>query len=371
MLSSENKSAYMGGEFGLSIDDFLRPEIKANFNYPEKKNQLYLDTGRSAIYIALLSIIEEGGKREAWLPRYCCKSVLLPFIKLGFKLKFYSLGGDLKSPNSLPAKLDGETFFFIHYFGKRNQVILDYLEKLKNKQVFFVIEDCVQALLNSNLGTHDFIVYSYRKYLPQPDGALLSSDFPLCSDSLLPANEAFVSQRMIGKLIRDEGDEGLFLDLFTRAEEIIDNCSCPRDMSCLSHYLLDRTDSALIARKRRDNFLYLLQALKQHKLDFDLIHPFFDSLEHDEVPLGLPVVINSAYRDRLRDFLISQQIYCPVHWSLEAEESISWKDELELSRSLLTLPLDQRLDYSGLDYLAERLSLFLKRTRGRFCCSLT
>jgi hypothetical protein len=202
------------------------------------------------------------------------------------------------------------------------------------------------------------VVYSYRKFFPQPDGALLASDFPLDSDTLAPADEAFVSRRLIGKLIRGEGDADLSLSLFARAEEIIDSSICPREMSCLSHYLLARTDFAAIARKRRANYFYLVHALKQVALEYDLIHPLFNSLEDNEVPLGLPVVINPVYRNRLRNFLISQQVYCPVHWPLEAEESISWKDELELSRSLLTLPLDQRLDYAALDYLVERLSQF-------------
>ncbi len=350
----------LGGEFELSVQDFLGPIITTNSYCPRKKNHLYLDTGRSAIYIALLSIIKKGGKREAWLPRYCCKSVLLPFIKLRFKLKFYSLGGDLKSPISLPKKLEGETFFFIHYFGKRNQVILDYLDEMKNQQDFFVIEDCVQALLNSQVGTHDYVVYSYRKFFPQPDGALLASDFPVDIEMLAPADDAFVSRRLIGKLIREEGDADLFLNLFARAEEIIDSSICPRKMSCLSHYLLARTDFAAIARKRRGNFFYLLQSLKQVSLEYDLIHPLFDFLEDNEVPLGLPVVIDPVYRDGLRNFLISEQIYCPIHWPLEAEESISWKDEQELSRSLLTLPLDQRLDYAALDYLVDRLFQFFR-----------
>jgi len=364
-LNSGIRTEYrLGGEFGLTVDDFLKPEIKIDMDHPKKKNCLYLDTGRSAIYMALLSIIRQGGKREAWLPRYCCKSVLLPFEKLGFKLNFYSLGSDLKSPSKLPPKLDGETFFLIHYFGKRNQVILDYLEQMRRQQHFFVIEDCVQALLNNKVGTCDYVLYSFRKFFPQPDGALLISDFPLDSKSLSPANEAFVSRRLIGKLMRDEGYTRSFLGLFAQAEEIIDSSICPREMSYLSQYLLNRTDSTAIARKRRGNFLYLLQSLQQQRLDFDLIHPLFDSLEIDEVPLGLPVVVNQYYRDKLRDFLISQQVYCPVHWPLEGEESATWEEEMLLSRSLLTLPIDQRIDSYALVYLIDKISDFFRNVSG-------
>jgi len=365
MLNSKVRTEYrLGGEFGLTVDDFLRSEIRSNIEHPRKRNYLYLDTGRSAIYVALLSIIAEGGKREAWLPRYCCKSVLLPFEKLGLKLNFYSLGSDLQSPADLPIRLDGEIFFFIHYFGKSNRTILDYLEKMKRQQYFFVIEDCVQALLNSQVGSYDYVVYSYRKFFPQPDGALLASDFPIDSYTLAPANEAFVSRKLIGKLIRGEADAEQFLNLFAHAEELIDHLVCPREMSCLSHYLLLRTDFQNIACQRRANFFYLAEELKQLALEYDLIHPLFDSLEDHEVPLGLPVVINPFYRDRLRDFLSSQQLYCPIHWALTREESWTWEAELLLSRSLITLPIDQRIDTSALVYLIDKISDFFKRVSG-------
>lgn len=350
----------LGGELELAGEDFLEPQI-IDSNYLQKKHHLFLDTGRSAIYIALQSVIQQGGKREAWLPRYCCKSILLPFKQLGFKLKYYSLGIDLQSPEDLPEKMDGEVFLFIHYFGKRNQVILNYLERMKRQQHFFVIEDCVQSLLNKEIGTHDFAVYSYRKFFPQPDGALLTSDFSLANENILPANETFVSQRLIGKLIRNKGVEGLYLDLFAKSEEIIDNSICPREMSYLSQYLLDRTDPVAIAAKRRDNFFYLTQLLQTRAFDYNLIHPLFDSIENGEVPLGMPVVITPAYRDKIRDFLIILQVYCPIHWPIDTNEAGSWKNELQLSRSLLTLPLDQRIDRYALQYLVGKISSFFER----------
>ncbi|MDH7478540.1 MAG: hypothetical protein QHH02_00845 [Syntrophomonadaceae bacterium] len=350
----------IGGEFSLGADDFLKPETNVGVLRPDKKNHLFLDTGRSAIYVALLSIIQQGGKKEAWLPRYCCQSVLQPFQALGYKINYYSLGIDLKTPSDLPSKLDGETFFFIHYFGKRNRNILNYLARMKKEFRFFVIEDCVQALLNRNLGTHDFVVNSYRKFLPQPDGALLASDLPLAGHCLQPADETFVSSRLIGKLIRPWRNDELCLDLFSQAERIIDNFGGPREMSYLSRFLLTRTDILSIAEKRRDNFFYLLGALNSLAIDHDLIHPLFDSLEVEEVPLGLPVVVNPNYRDKLRIFLKSHKIYCPIHWPLKIEKSASWENELLLSCSLLTLPLDQRLDHSALDYLVEKIHGFVR-----------
>ena len=130
----------IGGEFGLTPADFLQPERDDRLLQPRKRHYIYLDTGRSAIYAALLAIIHRGGRKGAWLPRYCCRSVLLPFELLGFRMDFDSTGGDLNSPSGLPARLDGETFLLIHYFGFRNRALSGYLDEMKQRHSFFVVE---------------------------------------------------------------------------------------------------------------------------------------------------------------------------------------------------------------------------------------
>lgn len=347
----------IGGELSLSANDFLKPKLQQP-DILRKKNHLHLDTGRSAIYVALVNIVRLGGKREAWLPGYCCPSVLVPFNALGFKLHFYFMGTNLDSPSGLPSRLNGQTFFFIHYFGKTNRAILNYLEQMKLQYRFFIIEDCVHALFNPNLGACDFAVYSYRKFLPQPDGALLLSKFPITTGSLAPADEAFFSRRLIAKLIRNSAEEELYLSMLKQAEETIDGLPCPRKMSLVSRFLLARTDGADIARRRRSNFQYLQDSLKQLAYDYELIHPLFTSLSPGEVPLGLPVVVDPAYRDKLRAFLSSKHIYCPVHWPLDTGELPVREGEARLSRSLLTLPIDQTLAEPELDYLLGQISRF-------------
>lgn len=359
MISNLNKNEFpIGGELGLTVADFLKPVANTGSHLPGKKNHLYLDNGRSAIYLALLSIINRGGKREAWLPCYCCPSIIAPFRQLGFRLKFYSLGRSLTIPASLPDKMQGETFLFIHYFGKVNRVLLDYLQQMKKEQEFFVIEDCVQALLNPEVGSYDYAVYSCRKFLPQPDGALLASDFSLDRSQIEPADEAFISRKMIAKLIRPFDDEKC-LDLSTQAEEFIDGSIRPRTMSFLSRYLLARTNAAEIAEKRRANFFYLRDLLNKPEEGIPLFL-LFDSLDEQEVPLGLPVLTNPGCRDALRNFLKSYSIYCPVHWPMDGAGPGGWKDEWYLSRNILTLPLDQRYDFTDLNFLCSKITEFFK-----------
>lgn len=351
----------IGGELTLSLNDFMQRPGASGFMPGLHKHQLLLDTGRAAIYLALLNILQRGGKKEAWLPAYCCSSVLLPFRRLGFKLHFYTMGRDLASPGALPLDLNDLTFVFIHYFGKRNRAIQHYLMHCKSHQNFFVIEDCVQALFTRELGNFDYAVYSLRKFLPLPDGALLASATPLSHTNLAPPDEGFVSRRLIGKLIREKVDNTGFLDLFAEAEAFIDKCPEPRAMSFLSRYLLARLDPSPITARRRANFNHLLYSLKKTSVP---IKPLFHKLEEGEVPLGLPIRLTPGLRNPLRSHLINHGIYCPVHWSLADASQASFPAEQLLSKSLLTLPLDQSLAPGQLDFTVEKIQQFFKSYSG-------
>jgi hypothetical protein len=350
----------IGGEFEIPYDLLLRPKVGDN-SIAKKRYSIRLDVARSAIFVALKEIVKRGGKPEAWLPRYCCESMLIPFDQMGFKINFYSMGDCLNRPYGLPERIDNSTFLFIHYFGKKNLPIIDWL--IGQGKRFFVIEDCVQACLNEGVGHYgDFAVYSFRKFFPQPDGALLASDNPI-DYKLAPPREEFISKKFLGKVIRQYGGESeVFLELFNTAEKLIDKKICPRNMSWLSSYIFERTDLVAAKNKRRANFSYMTGLLKSTRLSGGQIELLFDNIEKEEVPLGLPVKIKAGRRDELRRFLMSQNIFCAAHWPLkENGDHLVWKTEFELSKSILTLPIDQRLNKDSLEYMVDRLDLFFKR----------
>lgn len=221
----------------------------------------------------------------------------------------------------------------------------------------------MQASLNENVGNYgDFALYSYRKFLPQPDGAVLASDYPINCDLAEP-NEMFISEKLVAKVIREYGGKAeIFLRLLSEAEEHIENIICPHKMSWLSEFLFNRTDLTEIAMKRRNNWTYLGELLK----DADLVGNYFDilfkSLEEGEVPLGLPIKIEGKYRDDLKRFLMSHNIFCPVHWLIQNNDNKSrCKKDFKLSESILTLPIDQRLNKTALDFFGEKLTQFFKK----------
>ncbi len=354
-------SAYIiGGEFGISDDVFLQAKTYHSHIRYGRKHHIYVDTGRSALLLALTGIIQQDGKKEAWLPYYCCSSIIAPFKQLGFKINYYSMGDDLQNPGLLPDSLDGEVFLFINYFGKENYGITSWLDKLSPDAPGFIIEDNVQSLLSTHLGRHgDFIINSYRKFLPQPDGAVLACDIPI-EYSLQPADETFISKKLIGKIIRENhGNSKFFLKLLAAAENRLDNYIRPRSMSYLSRYILNRTDLKEIAETRRLNWFYLSELLKSMQLTSKEVFPLYDSLAAEEVPLGFPVRVQPRHRDKLRDYLMQQNIFCPVHWPLPSATKIgTYENDINLSKSILTLPIDQRLVPDALSYMAEQILRF-------------
>lgn len=353
---------YMGGEFELNQDFLLQ---QAQGNIEQKGNIIYTDTGRSALYLALQGILQYGGKKVAWLPKYCCSSVLLPFDQLGFEIKFYTIGDDLQSPAGLPTEIElaGATFLFIHYFGKKNHSIVEWLSKQQINRNFYIIEDCVQATLNDGLGNYgDFSMRSYRKFLPQPDGAVLTYRKSFAYQ-LADSDEEFISQRMVGKFLRGKSDnEQIFLNLFADSEKRIDGQIVPRRMSWISKYLMQRTDIQKIREKRRENWYLLHQFLKKHDLH-NLLTPVYESLETNEVPLGYPILIKNGLRDELRCYLASKQIYCPIHWILD-ERIFNLSNNIDveknMSSSILTLVIDQRVTMEMLAYMVDTIIIFAK-----------
>jgi hypothetical protein len=320
---------------------------------------LSVDTGRSAIFVALQDILRHGGRKIAYLPAYCCESVLYPFQQLGFKLQFYSAGKDLASPDGMPVDIENTAFLYIHYFGLRNDKITEWLKLSRKKTHFFVIEDCVQASFTSDVGSNgDYAVTSYRKFGSQPDGAMLGSKTPLSEIDLLDSDETFVSQKLVGKIMRYENaPDELYLDLLEDSELRLNGRCSPRRTSWASAYLMERTDFAQLAMARRRNWIYFDHQMQQNGTE--LVRPLFREIKEGEVPLGYPIVVLEGFRDQLRMFLKERRIFCAVHWPLGVEQERSgWAEDVLLSQNLLTIPIDQRVNASALDYAAACIRQF-------------
>ena len=115
-------------------------------------------------------------------------------------------------------------------------------------------------------------------------------------------------------------------------------------MSDLSRQLLyTGFDYSEIAKKRIDNYLVLSSMLKDIAL--------FPTLSKETVPLGFPV--RDSRRDIIREKLFQEQIYPPVHWSLDKVTPEEFHESHNLSDNIMTLPCDQRYDKTDMERIAQ------------------
>ncbi len=357
-MTSPAETRRIGGEFELDPHQFAdgaaHPAPLPSFGNVQ---ELWLDTGRSALAVVAAHLRKVGGAGVVWLPAYSCESVAAPFARQGLKIRFYAVGARLQRIDAAPAR--GDTLLFIHYFGARNAAALAQVDAWRASGVR-VIEDCVQAALTDGAGRcGDHVVTSLRKLLAQPDGALLSSRLPLEADLQTP-DEAFVSARVIGKLLRGSGTAAdHFLPLFDESESGLAD-DRPRAMSRLARYLLERTDLAAASARRVANFAHLASRIAALPPTAG-IEPLLDKLADGEVPLGLPIAVADGRRDALRRHLAAHGIYCPIHWDLSHVPG-DFAEERGLSAAILTLPVDQRYGEHDMNAIHDSLSTFCGAT---------
>jgi hypothetical protein len=319
-------------------------------------NEVWLDTGRSALKLALEHISSAGTSGKAWVPAYVCPSVTHAFKSKGFSVRYYAVEPDL-GLRSLPASFatsdKRDVFLFIHYFGRPNKDAVRLLSTLSKKP--WIIEDAAQApFLKSAWVSSDFIFNSLRKAFPQPDGALLGSPHPFAHKLAEPL-DPFISKRVLGKTLRHSSeDEEKYLRLFEESERELEKENPPRMISPVSKRLMTQENFSTAAETRKFNYRVLAHALT----GMTRVSTLWSDVPDDFVPLGLPVVVARDGRDALRSYLRERRIYCPVHWHLDSEVIEETNSAHELSRRILTLPIDQRYGGSDMARVADEIRKF-------------
>lgn len=258
----------IGGAFGVPPEISLRP-----FNQLEKYiptgNRIWLQKGRDAVRMVCQKL-KLGKGDYVLLPDWICNAgIVAPFRECGVKIRFYNLDINFDPDFSdIDNKLMKETRALLinHFFGFPQP--LRKIVDLCVKENLFLIEDCAQAFLsrdkNGNLlgSTGDASIFSFRKSLPLPDGALL-----VTSDKDYPRPNSTVSP--------------------------------------ISQWVMERLDYKSIIKRRRENFKYLLDGVKRFE-------PVFDKLPKGTVPLFFPVWVQS--RDYVLWKLAKEKVYCAPHY---------------------------------------------------------
>lgn len=281
------------------------------------KNALRLNTGRNCLEYILLA----RGYKKVYIPYYTCDVVLEPFIKLGIQYEYYHIDINLEIRDCFTLKAD-EALLYINYYGL-NQRYVEYLAEMIGKRL---IVDNTQAFYARPLYGIDTF-YTCRKFFGVADGAYLYCDAVLNEK----IDQDYSYDRMIHLMKRiDLSAEDGYID-FRRVDDGLDNQSI-RKMSKLTQRMMKSINYKAIAKKRRENYLILHEALGGEN-GFDL------PLREDAVPMIYPFL----YPEQgLREKLIENKVFVARYWP----NVLDWttKDDIEylFAYQMQPLPVDQR-----------------------------
>ncbi len=295
------------------------------------KDALRLNTGRNCLEY----ILQSRGYKKVFLPYYICSVVLEPFEKLGVQYVFYHVDDCLELKENLSVKA-GEALLYVNYFGLKQR----YVEHLAGQYGTSLIIDNTQAFYAKPVTGIDTF-YSCRKFFGVPDGAYLYTNKLLGRE--FEQDESY--DRMSHLLRRiDQGAESGYDD-FRKNDDRLSGQPV-REMSRLTHRLMQSINYGGVARRRRANYRLLEKELgKSNKIVLDL--------ENDAVPMIYPYM---ASVKGLRERLIADKVFVACYWP----DVLDWVDDASLeyclASQMLPLPIDQRYGNEAMNGMVKELN---------------
>lgn len=310
-------------------------------------------SGRSAIELAILDIKLERKVKRVYMPSYCCKSMVDPFIKNEIEVMFYEVYFDVESgiQYHIDLNVECDIFFAMSYFGiEKFQHDLS-LNHFKEKGTI-ILEDITHRLLSKTSYSPyaDYIIASFRKWFPIPTGGFIAklnnrlniSPSENSDDLVIEKVKAMKSKAAY--LLGEDEDKQTYLHEMAAFEKEFKERDFQYQMDSISLSILQNIDIESITKQRQDNARILYEGIISLQHIKPLIyHPDFDT----HSPLFLPIMIEEDKRDSLRSYLIERSIYCPIHWpNTEVNSS-------NISNNELSLICDQRYSKEDMVYIID------------------
>jgi len=300
-----------------SIGGYFELELRKGKEY--HPNAIALNTGRNAFEL----ILKVKKYKKVFIPYYTCDAILEPINKLNLDYEFYNIDKTLRPIFDFNKILKEAVFVYNNYFGICDKQVTEIIKKCKN-----IIIDNSQAFYSKPTKNIDAF-YSPRKFFGVPDGSYLYTDTYIKNkfDQDISNNKCL---HLLGRV--DKGAEEFYQNYLENENSLIGQPI--KVMSNLTQQLLKSINYKDIARKRRENFIFLHKYLAgKNKLSFDL--------NPKEVPMVYPYWIEKG--SELKNTLIKNKIYVATYWP----NVIDWIKsenvfEKYLFDNLIPLPIDQR-----------------------------
>lgn len=313
------------------------------------ENVVLTASGRGAISLLLEEIEEVITYRTILLPSYICESVINPFVKKGYTCYFYDINPNME-PNmdSLNQMLNKDIGIFLHmgYYGfPTSNSLGSQIRALKGKAII-IIEDITHSLFSNyeRYIENDYYIASIRKWMGLPSGGLLASRIHKFKVNLnLDMHFSELRKdalRLKAQYIKSPNNDlkSVFLKMFSEAESILDHDSGAYCIDKNSIAILNELNIKELIDKRKSNFNCLLETLSK----INGLELTFKELPKGICPFFFPIYIKSD-RNQFRAELVSQGIYCPIHWPIPEQVELEYFVASQfIYNNIISLPCDQR-----------------------------
>ncbi len=308
----------IGSEFEYNSFNTGKNEYLNLVNFPKK----YVLSGRTGLFV-IANEIKRKGIDSVALPSYCCFSMIKPFLDTGFKIEFYD---EYLLPSS-------KAVLIMDYFGFLSNDTVIFAKKCHSNNKIIIVDATQTAFSKSDTYHYaDYVVISYRKWFDCLCAAIYSKDGFQLEETMDIHDEFEKNWRKASILKKEYLKKSLipkseFLNLYSLANsQLKDNyknyCANIDEIE-----KLEKINSDGIRNKRRKNAKVLIDGLKKYKI------LLFDKLNENDCPLFVPILLEKSKKNKIRNELIKNNIYCPCHWPIEdcEKQLITKYHEEELS----------------------------------------
>lgn len=318
--------------------EFWSVPVKDTPNLFFPKNTQWFLSGRSALTYILKDITLKNTVQTAALPSWCCESMIIPFLKVGLKVYFYPV-------YFRDRQLIQETDILCDVI-----LVMDYFGYVSSRDYTsypgIVIRDLTHSVFSDFQRDADYYFGSLRKWSGFLTGGFAYGE-QLHLASVPAPERSYVHirrQAMLQKKMYIEGQctDKAYLKMFEKAEKYLDSIHMIQSADNIDIVNAAMLDIKQIKETRRENAAVLLNFIGEMAI--------FPELKNSDCPLFVPVYLKE--RDNLKNHLIQNHIYCPVHWPISQYHSLEKKCQ-ELYAHELSLVCDQRYSTQDMEYICE------------------
>ena len=353
----------IGSEFWTGCSPMGRHGCK--WRPPKDCSMINTLSGRVALEY-VVERIRATGVSSAYMPSYCCHTMIEPFLKHGIEVSFYDI---VLTETGLRRQLDSnhdcDAVFLLDYFGHVDEetAMIAKEQKANGKTVIYDATHSIYSDFDPTV--YEFVFGSNRKWMDVNCGFVATKgDIEVNSQAHWKQFDEYVDMRtrmfnLKSRFMNGENvEKQQFLPLINEAEELLEQGYHHTLPDKRSLDVLKNTDLPTLIVARRNNVKILMDGIAD--LADERIHCFVKKMGAHDTPLFMPVWIQAEIRNELRRYLIEHDVYCPVHWPLSDLHIIS-DEAKQLYQSELSLVCDQRYDHFDMYRIVETIKNYLKK----------